>query len=251
MKASHDLILSFADFIYAMDRREVECVVNTARAMELARVDPRLGASLIACLDLLLIVSVAGGFLAAFGVHWICLPLGIAASCLASSAKTRVVRWKVMQRSLEDGELYWRLLTSGALIVRPFGLEVEAFPFPNANEAAKSSDSFAGALGGVALILFILGFFVYGGFQIYIGYLGIQHHLGNGWAVGALLIAMFARFTLPITIGAFFGAMSVWGWPWYGAAAFAAPGLAYLLLLGVFFAPFAAADKAREIHRGY
>ncbi len=37
------------------------------------------------------------------------------------------------------------------------------------------------------------------------------------------------RFTLPITIGAFFGAMDVWSWHWGLAALFAAPGLAFLI----------------------
>ena len=32
----------------------------------------------------------------------------------------------------------------------------------------------------------------------------------------------------PLTIGTFFGALDVWGWPWYGALAFAAPGLLFI-----------------------
>ena len=34
---------------------------------------------------------------------------------------------------------------------------------------------------------------------------------------------------LPLTIGTFFGALDVWGWPWYGALLFAAPGLLFTL----------------------
>ena len=33
----------------------------------------------------------------------------------------------------------------------------------------------------------------------------------------------------PLTIGTFLGAMNVWGWPWYGAALFAAPGLLFIV----------------------
>ena len=34
---------------------------------------------------------------------------------------------------------------------------------------------------------------------------------------------------LPLTIGTFLGAMNVWGWPWYGALALAAPGLLFIV----------------------
>jgi hypothetical protein len=78
------------------------------------------------------------------------------------------------------------------------------------------------AIGFIAILAF-------GALQIYAGYLGIEHHLGAGWAAAALIGAFLFRFALPITIGSFFGAMNVWGWHWAAAAAFAAPGLLLLI----------------------
>ncbi len=72
-------------------------------------------------------------------------------------------------------------------------------------------------------------FLIYGIAQIVAGYVGIDFHLGAVWAVIAIIAAFMFRFTLPITIGAFFGAMNVWGWHWALAALFAAPGLAFII----------------------
>jgi len=72
---------------------------------------------------------------------------------------------------------------------------------------------------------------LYGLVQIYAGWVGIEYHLGSGWAVAAFVAAFVFRFTLPITVGSFFGAMDVWGWPWLGALLFAAPGLAFMALM--------------------
>lgn len=89
------------------------------------------------------------------------------------------------------------------------------------------NEKFGGALGCV----FMIGMLLYGFAQIWAGYIGIDHHLGYGWAIGAVIVALLFRFSLPITIGSFFGAMNVWGWPWYGALIFAAPGLAFMALM--------------------
>lgn len=81
----------------------------------------------------------------------------------------------------------------------------------------------------------VLGFIVFlaiGIAQLVAGYAGIAHHLGDFWAVLAVIAALAFRFTLPITIGSFFGAMNVWGWHWIFAAIFAAPGL-LLIVPGV------------------
>lgn len=77
--------------------------------------------------------------------------------------------------------------------------------------------------GGFLVIL------VFGFAQFVAGYVGISHELGAGWAAGALVAALLFRFMLPITVGAFFGAMNVWGWHWALAALFAVPGLAFLI----------------------
>lgn len=78
------------------------------------------------------------------------------------------------------------------------------------------------------IIGFIL-FIVYGIAQIVAGYVGIDFHFGAVWAGVAIFAAFMFRFTLPITIGALFGAMDVWHWHWALAALFAAPGLAFII----------------------
>ena len=79
-----------------------------------------------------------------------------------------------------------------------------------------------GVLGGIL-------FLIVGIVQIYVGFIGIEYHLGSGFAFGALFIGFFFRIMFPLTIGTFFGALDVWGWPWYGALAFAAPGLLFIV----------------------
>lgn len=78
-------------------------------------------------------------------------------------------------------------------------------------------------MAAVVILLFIL----YGVAQLVVGYIGIQIELGTGWAIAAMVGALMFRFTLPITIGSFFGAMSLWHVHWVVAALFAAPGLAF------------------------
>lgn len=84
------------------------------------------------------------------------------------------------------------------------------------------------ALGIVGCIAFM----AFGIAQLVAGFAGIEHGIGSFWAWAALFVALALRFTLPITIGAFFGAMNVWGWYWVLAALFAAPGL-LLVIPGV------------------
>lgn len=68
--------------------------------------------------------------------------------------------------------------------------------------------------------------------QIYAAYLGIDFHWGPIWAWIIMGASLLFRFPLPITVGAFFGALDVWGWEWYWAILFALPGL-LLLIPGV------------------
>lgn len=65
--------------------------------------------------------------------------------------------------------------------------------------------------------------------QFVAGFVGIEAELGSIWAYIAIFVALGLRFTLPITIGAFFGAMNVWGWHWAAAALFALPGLIFII----------------------
>jgi len=72
-------------------------------------------------------------------------------------------------------------------------------------------------------------FFVYTTAQMSAAFAGISHGLSQLWALVALCAALLLRFTLPVTIGAFFGAMQIWGWHWALALLFAAPGLIFML----------------------
>ncbi len=84
-------------------------------------------------------------------------------------------------------------------------------------------NSSLGVLGIFALLVF------FSLAQAGIGLIGIEHHLGTGWMWVALLLSVILRFTLPLTIGAFFGAVDVLHWHWALAALFAAPGLALVV----------------------
>lgn len=64
--------------------------------------------------------------------------------------------------------------------------------------------------------------------QIFLGYIGIEHHLGFWAAVAAIAAAIMFRVMLPITIGSYFGAVDVLGWPWWGGVLVAAPGLLFI-----------------------
>jgi hypothetical protein len=72
-----------------------------------------------------------------------------------------------------------------------------------------------------------LVFVAVGIFQIWLGYVGIEHHFGTGWAIGAIVAAFGFRLMLPLTAGSYFGAVDVMGWEWYIGLAVAAPGLMF------------------------
>ena len=48
----------------------------------------------------------------------------------------------------------------------------------------------AGGLG----VTFFIGFAI---FSSIVGYLGVEYHLGSGWAIGCLIAAFVFRFSLP------------------------------------------------------
>lgn len=86
---------------------------------------------------------------------------------------------------------------------------------------------------GLGLILFI----AFGIFQLVIGYQGIEHHIGSIWAGIAIVCALVFRFTLPITIGTYFGVVDVLEWHWALALVIALPGFLFMaptLILGIF-----------------
>lgn len=86
-------------------------------------------------------------------------------------------------------------------------------------------------MSGLLTVVAVVGFLAFGLLQIYAGFIGIEHELNGYWAYASLLLMFFARFTLPLTIGSFFGAWHVWHWHWALAALFAAPGL-FLVIPG-------------------
>tara|TARA_B110000977_G_scaffold103803_1_gene135587 strand:+ start:153 stop:611 length:459 start_codon:yes stop_codon:yes gene_type:complete len=75
--------------------------------------------------------------------------------------------------------------------------------------------------GGFGVIL-LLGV---GLAQMIVGYIGIEYHLGSGWAIGAVVLALMFRFSFPLTIGTFFGAIDVFGFSWVIALLITLPGL--------------------------
>lgn len=83
----------------------------------------------------------------------------------------------------------------------------------------------AALLGGV-LVLMIFGFSL---LHMVIGLMGLEAEFGLIWAILAFILAVALRFTLPITVGAYFGAIHVFGWEPLYALLFAAPGLVFLV----------------------
>ena len=78
-------------------------------------------------------------------------------------------------------------------------------------------------------MLLFLAFIIFGILQIWLGYVGIDWHFGELWALGAVAVAFIFRITLPLTIGTYFGAVDVMGWDWYVGLSIAAPGLLFIV----------------------
>lgn len=95
------------------------------------------------------------------------------------------------------------------------------------DDMSKSSwsDKVAGGFGCLMMIAF-LG---YGLTVLAIGWIGIEKELGWWWAFGASTLAILLRFTIPISVGAIYGAMYLWDWHWALATLFALPGLAFMI----------------------
>jgi len=81
----------------------------------------------------------------------------------------------------------------------------------------------------VLIGLSVVGFLAYGLAQIAAGVQGVDYHWGGWWAWGFVFAAFAFRFTLPLTIAAFFGARDVWNWHWAMALLFAAPGVVFMV----------------------
>ena len=79
-------------------------------------------------------------------------------------------------------------------------------------------------------VLYIGVSLIYCFLKIFAGYIGIKYSAGvYGPYLAVVAIALtflpFLRFSFPIALGAFFGALNVWDWDWPWALAFATPGI--------------------------
>jgi uncharacterized membrane protein YtjA (UPF0391 family) len=80
----------------------------------------------------------------------------------------------------------------------------------------------------IGVPLFIV-FFVVGAVQIHLGFIGIEHEIGAWAAWIAIALFFLGRIMPPLTIGSYFGAVSVWGWEWWQGLLIAAPGLLFIV----------------------
>lgn len=78
-------------------------------------------------------------------------------------------------------------------------------------------------------VLFIPIMLALGLFLMALGYIGIENWLGKGWAIGALVLALGFRFTLPLTIGSYFAVVNVFDYDWWVGVLAAAPGLLFIV----------------------
>ena len=79
---------------------------------------------------------------------------------------------------------------------------------------------------GIFWAILLMGF---GVVQIWLGFLGIEYHLGNFLAFGALGLAFILRIMFPLTIGTYFGVVDVLGLDWYWGILITAPGVVFIL----------------------
>ncbi len=88
-------------------------------------------------------------------------------------------------------------------------------------------------------------FAIYGVAQVAAAYAGFDFYVGGFLAALIIAACFWFRFTLPLTVAAFLGAMDVWEWHWLLALIFAAPGL--LLIVPSVLSSLI--DQARSAHR--
>lgn len=111
------------------------------------------------------------------------------------------------------------------LLVSP----VRAHSVPPKADGSAILESLCYLGAGMLMVLGVIAFFAFGIAQSVVGYMGIEDGLGKWWAIGALVAAFGFRFTLPLTIGTFFGATNVLDWHWFWALLLALPGLAFMI----------------------
>lgn len=65
--------------------------------------------------------------------------------------------------------------------------------------------------------------------QIVLGVIGLEYLIGWGGPIIAFVLLGTLNITFPFTIGVFFAATEVFGWPWYTGALIAMPGLLFVV----------------------
>ena len=68
---------------------------------------------------------------------------------------------------------------------------------------------------------------------IYLGFVGISHFIGDGYAVLAMTVILMLRINFTIPIAVFFGALHGLGWHWVASLAVALPGVALFSVFGI------------------
>ena len=80
-----------------------------------------------------------------------------------------------------------------------------------------------------AVLFYLLFVLAIGIAQLVIGFMGIEFYIGTIGAVIVVALCFMFRFSLPVTIGTFFGALEVLDWPWYYALLITLPGLLLII----------------------
>ena len=96
---------------------------------------------------------------------------------------------------------------------------------------------------GLAAVFLLLSL-VIGVAQLIIGFMGIEFYIGTIGAVIVVALCFMFRFSLPLTIGTFLGALEVLNWPWYYALLITAPGL--LLIIPAFIGVASSSFENRQ-----
>src|SRR6056297_4133960 len=65
--------------------------------------------------------------------------------------------------------------------------------------------------------------------QIALGFIGIAYWLGTGWAIGSVVLALWLRIMLPLTVGTYIAMVHVLDFAWWVGILAAAPGLVIIL----------------------
>lgn len=78
-------------------------------------------------------------------------------------------------------------------------------------------------------ILLLLPYLALGVSQAILGFMGLEYLLGIWAAVVGVGLAFAFRFTVPMFIGTYFGAVNVMEWPWWVGLLVTAPGLVFIV----------------------